>query len=131
MKKYLNIREVSIALDIREHTIRYWDSIDPKTNQLRIEGLSTKSRGGTRYFNKENINKLKDLKNLIYDNGFHNPSIKIASKILSSKKLINKQIYQNSLNEIQKNDVVNDSSYIFKNAKKIDQILQKMRNLLK
>ncbi|GIR14025.1 MAG: hypothetical protein CM15mP24_2680 [Candidatus Pelagibacterales bacterium] len=29
-KKYLNISEVSKMLQIEEHKIRYWDSIDPK-----------------------------------------------------------------------------------------------------
>ena len=61
-KKYLNINEVSKLLDIKEHVIRYWDSIDPKTNKVRIDGISTKSRAGTRYFNKDNISKIKDLK---------------------------------------------------------------------
>ena len=46
-------------LKLEEHKIRYWDSIDPKTNKLRIDGISTKSKGGTRYFNKENIKKLQ------------------------------------------------------------------------
>ena len=45
MKKYLNIREVSKLLDIKEHVIRYWDSIDPKTKKIRVEGISTKSNG--------------------------------------------------------------------------------------
>ena len=60
-KKYLNISEVSKLLQIEEHKIRYWDSKDPKTNKYRIEGISTKSKGGTRYFNREKmkiINKL-------------------------------------------------------------------------
>ena len=39
-KKYLNISEVSKMLQIEEHKIRYWDSIDPKTNKYRIEGIS-------------------------------------------------------------------------------------------
>ena len=52
-KKYLNISEVSKMLQIEEHKIRYWDSLDPKTNKYRIEGISTKSNAGTRYFNKD------------------------------------------------------------------------------
>ena len=43
-KKYLNISEVSKLLQIEEHKIRYWDSVDPKTNKYRIEGISTKSK---------------------------------------------------------------------------------------
>ena len=66
-KKYLNISEVSKLLQIEEHKIRYWDSVDPKTNKYRIEGISTKSKGGTRYFNKENIRKLQKLKKILYE----------------------------------------------------------------
>ena len=43
-KKYLNISEVSKILQIEEHKIRYWDSLDPKTNKYRVEGISTKSK---------------------------------------------------------------------------------------
>ena len=123
MKKYLNIREVSKIVGLKEHVIRYWDSIDPKTNKLRVEGISTKSSGGTRYFNKENLNKLQKLKNLIYEDGDYSPSLKIANKFLSSKKISNKSNYydyqdDNNIGNIEK-------------LKKIDQILKKMRIILK
>ena len=115
-KKYLNISEVSKILQIEEHKIRYWDSIDPKTNKHRIEGISTKSKGGTRYFNRENIKKIEKLKNILYDGNNHNHSIKLAEKILSSgtKKIQN-------IEKIQNQD----------NLEKIQQILNKMRLLLK
>tara|TARA_A100000164_G_C21674525_1_gene661291 strand:- start:93 stop:476 length:384 start_codon:yes stop_codon:yes gene_type:complete len=119
-KKYLNISEVSKVVQIEEHTIRYWDSIDPKTNKLRIDGISTKSKGGTRYFNKENIKKLQKLKSILYDGNKHNHSIKLADKILSSN---NKIVIQNSH---VKSDSIH-SEY----DKKIEQILNKMRLLLK
>ena len=64
MKKYLSISEVSKIVGIKEHVIRYWDSIDPNTNKFRIEGISTK-RSGTRYFNKQNITKLNRLKQVL------------------------------------------------------------------
>ena len=119
-KKYLNISEVSKMLQIEEHKIRYWDSLDPKTNKLRITGISTKSKGGTRYFNKENIKKLQSLKSILYEGNNHNNSIKLANKILTSNS---KRSYKNFENEIfYKYD---------DNVKKIDQILNKMRLLLK
>ena len=74
-KKYLNISEVSKMLQIEEHKIRYWDSLDPKTNKLRITGISTKSKGGTTYFNKENIKKLQSLKSILYEGNNNNNSI--------------------------------------------------------
>ena len=118
-KKYLNISEVSKMLQIEEHKIRYWDSIDPKTNKYRIEGISTKSKGGTRYFNKDNIKKLEKLKNILYDGNDRNYSIKLSEKILSSN-------YKSSNNK-DKNYSNNQHLY---NMEKIEQILYKMRLLL-
>ena len=119
-KKYLNISEVSKLLQIEEHKIRYWDSLDPKTNRYRVEGISTKSKGGTRYFNKENIKKLEKLKNILYDGEKHNNSIRLADKILSSN--IKTTSYENHNKPVYQN---------LYNAEKIDQILNKMRLLLK
>ena len=119
-KKYFNISEVSKILQIEEHKIRYWDSIDPKTNKLRIEGISTKSKGGTRYFNRENIKKLQKLKNILYDGNNHNYSIKLADKILAS----------NSKIAVQNDQNISNNQYL-NNVKKIEQILVKMRFLLK
>ncbi len=119
-KKYFNISEVSKMLQIEEHKIRYWDSLDPKTNKFRIEGISTKSKGGTRYFNKENIKKLEKLKNILYEGKKHNYSIKLADKILSSN---NKFLFQKNQNDT-------DNKYS-NNVQKIEQILNKMRLLLK
>ena len=118
-KKYLNISEVSKILEIEEYKIRYWDSIDPKTNKYRIEGLSTKSKGGTRYFNKENIKKLTKLKSILYDGNKQNFSIKLAEKILSS----NNKAFNNKDNDHPNNQLIY-------NTEKIEQILNKMRLLL-
>ena len=119
-KKYFNISEVSKMLQIEEHKIRYWDSVDPKTNKHRVQGISTKSKGGTRYFNKENIKKLEKLKNILYDGDNQNYSIKLAEKILNSNikqaiEVDETKIYSQDLN----------------NVEKFEQILNKMRLLLK
>ena len=119
-KKYLNISEVSKLLQIKEHKIRYWDSINPKTNKYRIEGISTKSKGGTRYFNKENIEKLQKLKSILYEGKIQNYSIKLAEKILFSDNKYAKKYDQNKT-DYQYSD----------HDKKIEQILFKMRLLLK
>ena len=119
-KKYLNISQVSKLLQIEEYKIRYWDSIDPKTNKYRIEGISTKSKGGTRYFNTENIKKLERLKNILYDGKNQNFSVKLAEKILSSD---NKSFKEKNYN-------YSNSQPLYK-IEKIEQILNKMRLLLK
>ena len=122
MKKYLNIREVSKLLEIKEHVIRYWDSIDPKTNKLRVDGISTKSNGGTRYFNRENIVKLKNLKNLLYENGSQNPSLTIANKFLKDKS----KSLKPPISLDQKTPPITREK-----AEKIDQILKNIRIILK
>ena len=118
-KKYLNISEVSKMLQIEEYKIRYWDSIDPKTNKFRVEGISTKSKGGTRYFNRENIKKLEKLKSILYDGNNHNYSIRLAEKILSSNNKLSNNKGDNYSNNQQ-----------LHNVEKIEQILNKMRLLL-
>ena len=120
-KKYLNISEVSKLLQIEEYKIRYWDSIDPKTKKLRFEGLSTKTRAGTRYFNKENLKNLKKIKDLLYDNGNHNYSTKLANDIISKN---NRNRNSNS------SDFYNENIDL-KKLENINQILNKMRFLLK
>ena len=59
-KRYKNIKEVAAELNIKEHIIRYWDSVDQKTNKIRFQGLSTRNQKGIRFFNKENV-KVKSL----------------------------------------------------------------------
>jgi len=86
-KQYFNIKEVSNILNLKEHVIRHWDSVDPKTNKLRIEGLSIRTKGGTRYFNQNHIKKLSNIKNILFEEGRHNYSLDLVKKIISSKKI--------------------------------------------
>ena len=123
IKKYLNISEVSKIVGLKEHVIRYWDSVDPKTSRLRIEGISTKTSGGTRYFNKDNLNKLRKLKDLLYEDGKYNPSLKLANKFLLSKN--------SKVHKYDKLSGSNINSNFNINSEKINQILKKMRLLLK
>jgi len=124
-KQYKNIKEVSKLLNIKEHVIRYWDSVDPKTEKLRVHGLSTRNRGGIRYFNKDNINKLEQLKRVLFDNGKHNYSLDLANKILSSK---NKQVSEPQKYNFNQNATTSQTVGV---KLKLDDILFKLRNLTK
>ena len=123
-KQYYNIREVSKILNLKEHVIRHWDSFDPKTNKLRIEGLSIRTKGGTRYFNQSHIKKLSNIKNILFEEGKHNYSLDLVNKIISSKKL-EKQIN----NEITNNS--NQREIVFTgNSQKLIKIINKLKNLI-
>ena len=122
-KQYYNISEVSKILNLKEHVIRHWDSVDPKTNKLRIEGLSIRTKGGTRYFNQTHIKKLSNIKNILFEEGRHNYSLDLVNKIISSKKL-EKQFHDNltTSRPNQEEDKSNNSQKLFK-------ILNKLRKL--
>tara|TARA_Y100001970_G_scaffold270317_1_gene364038 strand:- start:527 stop:916 length:390 start_codon:yes stop_codon:yes gene_type:complete len=125
-KQYYNIREVSKILNLKEHVIRHWDSLDPKTNKLRIEGLSIRTKGGTRYFNQSHIKKLSNIKNILFEEGKHNYSLDLVNKIISSKKL-----YKYTRNE---GDFVfkdKNSQTNFKNQIKLKNIINNLKSLIK
>ena len=123
-KQYYNISEVSKILNLKEHVIRHWDSVDPKTNKLRIDGLSIRTKGGTRYFNQTHIKKLSNIKNILFEEGRHNYSLDLVNKIISSKKM-EKQFTNESAIASNQDDVkVNYDN------QKLIKILDKLRNLL-
>ena len=121
-KQYFNIKEVSSILNLKEHVIRHWDSIDPKTKRLRIEGLSMRTKGGTRYFNQNHINKLFNIKSILFDEGKHNYSLDLVKKIISSKK-IEKQFSEES--NIEKNKQKTQLNHKIK----LKQIINKLKIL--
>ena len=125
-KQYFNIKEVSNILNLKEHVIRHWDSIDPKTKRLRIEGLSMRTKGGTRYFNQNHINKLLTIKSILFEEGRHNYSLDLVKKIISSKKL-EKQFSQvsNIANNQQKIQLNNNNNKI-----KLKKIINKLKVLI-
>ena len=122
-KKYLSIREVSELLKIKEHVIRHWDSIDPKTKKLRVEGLSLRTKGGTRYFNTSHIKKISILNNLLKGNGKRNYSLDLASKIIDNKTKKN----INNTNELDKKI---DSTDLSQKLTKIRNITNNLKRLL-
>ena len=123
-KQYFNIKEVSNILNLKEHVIRHWDSIDPKTKRLRIDGLSMRTKGGTRYFNKNHINKLSIIKNILFEEGKHNYSLDLVKKILSSKKM-EKQFIDDS-NRADKQKVIKTNI----NTVKLEKIIKNLKNLI-
>ena len=125
-KQYYNISEVSKILNLKEHVIRHWDSVDPKTNKLRIEGLSIRTKGGTRYFNQNHIKKLSNIKNILFEEGKHNYSLDLVNKIMSSKK-----IYKNTTSEddfvFKDKNLPTDS----KTQVKLKKIINNLKSLIK
>ena len=127
-KKYYSISEVSKILHIKEHVIRHWDSIDPKTNKIRIQNLSIRTKGGTRFFNQTHIKKLSLLKQLLIENGKRNYSLDLASKILDQNKTNIKKVNISKTNHIESkkdNLISTTKEYI-----KIKKVINNLKKLL-
>ena len=80
-KTYYSISEVSKMLNIKEHTLRFWDS--------KLPDLSKRdNKGQTRFFNLKQIEKLSKLNDILKKND----SITLASEILSKNNNKNRQV---------------------------------------
>ena len=110
-KKYKSITEVSELLKINKHVIRYWDA--------KFDGISTRlSDNKRRFFSTENIKKLQEIKNILYQDGRHNYSFDLAKKIVGNKS---------KKNEIS---IVNKSSQTKFNIVKLQEISNNLKELL-
>jgi DNA-binding transcriptional MerR regulator len=72
---FRTISEVSETLDIPAHVLRFWES---KFNQIR----PVKRGGGRRYYRPEDIDLLRGVRDLLYDDGM---TIKGVQKIFKEQ----------------------------------------------
>ncbi len=69
---FRTISEVATELDLPQHVLRFWET---KFNQIR----PLKRGGGRRYYRPEDIELLRQIRGLLYDNGY---TIKGVQKLL-------------------------------------------------
>ena len=62
-KRYFAIGEVSRLCGVKPHVLRYWEQEFP---QLR----PVKRRGNRRYYQKHDIELIREIRGLLYDKGF-------------------------------------------------------------
>ena len=60
---YRTIREVANALDLPQHVLRFWETRFPQIRPL-------KRAGGRRYYRPDDIDRLRIIKRLLYDEGY-------------------------------------------------------------
>ena len=59
---FRTISEVADELDVAQHVLRFWESKFPQVRPL-------KRGGGRRYYRPEDIDLLRDIRTLLYDEG--------------------------------------------------------------
>src|SRR5271168_1087719 len=60
---YRTIREVADAMDLPQHVLRFWETRFPQIRPL-------KRAGGRRYYRPDDIERLRIIKRLLYDEGY-------------------------------------------------------------
>ena len=73
---FRTISEVATELDVAQHVLRFWESKFPQVRPL-------KRGGGRRYYRPEDIDLLRQIRSLLYDEGY---TIKGAQKLLKGHK---------------------------------------------
>ena len=82
---YQTISEVSLQLDVPAHVLRFWES---KFSALK----PLKRSGGRRYYRTEDIQLLKSIKSLLYDEGY---TIKGAQNSLKKRTSASQSVQTN------------------------------------
>jgi len=62
-KRYFTIGEVSTLCDVKPHVLRYWEQEFP---QLK----PTKRRGNRRYYQRQDVIIIRQIRGLLYEQGF-------------------------------------------------------------
>jgi DNA-binding transcriptional MerR regulator len=73
---FRTISEVAGELDVAQHVLRFWESKFPQVRPL-------KRGGGRRYYRPEDVDLLRQIRSLLYEQGY---TIKGAQKLLKGQK---------------------------------------------
>ena len=60
---FRTIREVADAMDLPQHVLRFWETRFPQIKPM-------KRAGGRRYYRPDDVERLKLIRRLLYDEGF-------------------------------------------------------------
>ena len=62
-KRYFTIGEVSTLCDVKPHVLRYWEQEFPQLKPV-------KRRGNRRYYQRQDVLTIRQIRSLLYDQGF-------------------------------------------------------------
>ena len=62
-KRYFTIGEVSDLCGVKPHVLRYWEQEFPQLKPV-------KRRGNRRYYQRQDVLMIRQIRNLLYDQGF-------------------------------------------------------------
>ncbi len=92
-KRYFTIGEVSELCHVKPHVLRYWEQEFPQLKPV-------KRRGNRRYYQREDVLVIREIRELLYDQGF---TIGGARQQLeaSEENTANADVIQAIINELE------------------------------
>ena len=115
---YQTISEVSVQLDVPAHVLRFWES---KFSVLK----PLKRSGGRRYYRTEDIQLLKSIKSLLYDEGY---TIKGAQNSLKKRNSASGSV---QTNEVEQPSSAMRQSVAEAHLKKAESLLEEANKIVK
>ena len=95
---FRTISEVSKDLSLPQHVLRFWE-----TKFIQIKPI--KRGGGRRYYRPEDIELLKGIKYLLYNDGYTIRGVQKVIKENGAKKIISKYLSNNDFTSLQDNNI--------------------------
>ena len=95
---FRTISEVSKDLSLPQHVLRFWE-----TKFVQIKPI--KRGGGRRYYRPEDIELLKGIKYLLYNDGYTIRGVQKVIKESGTKKILKKENNINSFTDIENDNI--------------------------
>jgi DNA-binding transcriptional MerR regulator len=91
-KRYFTISEMGDLCSIKPHVLRYWEQEFPQLRPI-------KRRGNRRYYQRQDVVLVRQIRSLLYDHGFTIGGAK--QKLLETNSLNNKQLNNELISELR------------------------------
>ena len=95
-KRYFTIGEVSELCAVKPHVLRYWEQEFPQLNPV-------KRRGNRRYYQRQDVLMIRQIRTLLYDQGFTigGARLRLSSDEVKDDTLQYKQLIRQMIAELE------------------------------
>jgi DNA-binding transcriptional MerR regulator len=95
-KRYFTIGEVSQLCAVKPHVLRYWEQEFPTLNPV-------KRRGNRRYYQREDVVLIRQIRSLLYDQGFTIGGAKqrLEGEVTSAESTPYNQLVAQTISELE------------------------------
>lgn len=95
-KRYFTIGEVSELCDVKPHVLRYWEQEFPMLNPV-------KRRGNRRYYQRQDVLMIRQIRSLLYDQGFTigGARLRLGGEQVKQEATQTRQLIEQTVSELE------------------------------